>query len=118
MHVLGSQRAAATVGGLAHLKAVERGPRPFASGTYAPPKLFSKWAGTLQRLSLFQQPCRRTTSLLTATWSLATLLPSASCSLKDTVSASAQIGPAQPSRISRYMLSISMNYVTARSTSH
>jgi hypothetical protein len=40
MHVLGSQRAAATVGGLAHLKVVERGPRHFASGTSARPHCF------------------------------------------------------------------------------
>jgi hypothetical protein len=39
-------------------------------------------------------------------------------SLKDTVWASARIEPAQPFRISRYMLSISMNYLIARCTSH
>ena len=61
-----------TVGALAHLKAVERGPIPFASGTYiARRSLFSSWAGT-----------------------------------------------AQPFRICRYMLSISMNYFIAGSTSH
>jgi hypothetical protein len=42
-----------------------------------------------------------------------TLLPSASCSLNHPVSA-----PAQPFRIYRYMLSISMDYFIAGSTSH
>jgi hypothetical protein len=38
-----------TVGGLVHLKAVERVPIPFASGTHlARRSLFSRWAGTLQ----------------------------------------------------------------------
>jgi hypothetical protein len=38
-----------TVGGLFHLKAVERGPMPFASGTHlARRSLFSSWAGTLE----------------------------------------------------------------------
>ena len=46
------------------------------------------------------------------------LIPSAPCSLERTVSASARIKPAQPLRILRYMLSISMDYFIARSTSH
>jgi hypothetical protein len=46
------------------------------------------------------------------------LLPCASCSLKYMLSASARIGPGQPFRISRYMLSISMHYLSARGTSH
>ena len=54
----------------------------------------------------------------TATRSLATLLPSASCSPKHTVSASARIEPAEPFRICRYMPPISMNYFIAGNTSH
>ena len=42
------------------------------------------------------------------------LFPSASCSLKHTVSAPAR----KPLRIFRYMLSVSMNYFIAGSTSH
>jgi hypothetical protein len=53
-----------------------------------------------------------------ATWSLATLLAPASCSLTHRVSASARIEAAQPFRVSRYMLSISMNYFIARGTGH
>jgi len=34
------------------------------------------------------------------------------------VSASARLEPAQPFRVSRYMLSVAMNYLIARSTSH
>jgi rRNA maturation protein Nop10 len=49
---------------------------------------------------------------------LAALLPSASCSLKHKVSGPARIEPAEPFRIYRYMLSVSMNYFIARSTSH
>ena len=45
--------------------------------------------------------------------SLATLLPSASCSLNHSVSASARLEPSQPFRISRYMLAIPMNYFIA-----
>ena len=44
----------------------------------------------------------------------ATLLPSASCSLKHTVSAPAR----KPLRIFRHMLSVSMNYFIPGSTSH
>ena len=44
----------------------------------------------------------------------ATLLPSASCSLKHTVSAPAR----KPLRIFRYVLSVSMNYFIPGSTSH
>ena len=45
-----------------------------------------------------------------------TLLPSASCSFKRTVSAPARIEPAEPLRIYRHMLSISMNDFIAGST--
>ena len=44
----------------------------------------------------------------------ATLLPSASCSLKHTVSAPAR----KPLRVFRYVLSVSMNYFIPGSTSH
>jgi hypothetical protein len=47
---------------------------------------------------------------------VAMLLPTASCSLRHTVFA--RLEPAQPFRVSRHMLPISMNYFTARSTSH
>jgi hypothetical protein len=47
-----------------------------------------------------------------------TLLPSASRSLKRTVSAPARIEPAEPLRICRHMLSISTNDFIAGSTSH
>jgi hypothetical protein len=60
----------------------------------------------------------QTSSPMPATWSLATLLPSASFSLKHTVSAQARIEPAQPFRIYRHMLSISTNYFIAGGTSH
>jgi rRNA maturation protein Nop10 len=49
---------------------------------------------------------------------IAALLPSASCSLKHKVSAPARIEPAEPFRIYRYMLSISINYFVAGSTGH
>jgi hypothetical protein len=47
---------------------------------------------------------------------LAMLLPTASCSLRHAVFA--RLEPAQPFRVSRHMLPISMNYFTARSTRH
>jgi hypothetical protein len=80
-------------------------------------------AGAMVKLRNTQENPDPTTSMIflfrpPATWSLATLLPSASCSLTHTVSASARIEPAQPFRVSRYMLSISMNYFIARGTGH